>query len=193
MRTVATAVTTTQVKLTWQDNSTNERDFFIERCTGTAAACNASPELFSFLDWPAADATIYNDYTVAPNTTYSYRIKARGTTVDSAWSNTAQVTTTPSGKPAAPSQLNATSSLRFMRANVDLRWKDNSGNETAFVIERCKGSACTNFAAVGQTGANAVTWRDTNVARRAIYRYRVKARNASGDSGYSNIASTMTP
>ncbi len=190
---VATAVTTTQVKLTWLDNSTNERDFYIERCTGTAAACNASPELFSFLDWPLADATIYNDYTVSPNTTYSYRIKARGATVDSAWSNTAQVTTTPTGKPAAPSQLTATSTLRFMRANVDLRWRDNSGNETAFVIERCKGSSCTNFAAVGQTGANVVTWRDTSVARRAIYRYRVKARNASGDSGYSNISSTMTP
>ncbi|MBP1612374.1 MAG: fibronectin type repeat, repeat and LamG-like protein, partial [Acidobacteria bacterium] len=188
----ATAVTTTQVRLTWQDNSTNERDFYIERCTGTAAVCNARPELFSFLDWPAADATTYDDYMVDPNTTYSYRIKARGITVDSAWSNTAQVTTT-LGKPAAPGQLTATSSLRFVRANVELRWKDNSGNETAFVIERCKGSGCTNFAPVGQAAANAVTWRDTAVARRAIYRYRVKARNASGDSGYSNIAVTMTP
>jgi PKD repeat protein len=189
---VAKAVTTTQVRLTWQDNSSNERDFYIERCTGTAAVCNARPELFSFLDWPAANATTYDDYTVAPNATYSYRIKARGITVDSAWSNTAQVTTTV-GKPAAPSQLTATSVLRLGRANVDLRWKDNSSSETAFVIERCKGSGCTSFAVVGQTGANVVTWRDTGVARRAIYRYRVKARNASGDSGYSNIAVTMTP
>ncbi|MCU0223270.1 MAG: PKD domain-containing protein [Acidobacteria bacterium] len=189
---VATAASTTQVNLTWKDNSDNERDFYIERCTGTAAVCNASPELFSFLDWPAANATAYSDYMVSPNTTYSYRIKARGVTVDSGWSNTAQVTTSV-GRPAAPTQLTATSSLKFMRAVVDLRWKDNSGNETGFVVERCKGSGCTNFAVVAQPAANAVSWRDNGVARRAIYRYRVKARNGAGDSTYSNVATAMTP
>lgn len=79
------------------------------------------------------------------------------------------------------------------RAFVVLAWKDNSSNETAFIIERCVGTTCTNFAQVGQTGESLTTWRDSSVARRTTYRYRVKARNAAGDSAYSNIASATMP
>lgn len=38
-----------------------------------------------------------------------------------------------------------------------------------------------------------MSYVDLLVARFTTYRYRVKARNASGDSGYSNIVSVTTP
>jgi hypothetical protein len=76
---------------------------------------------------------------------------------------------------------------------VDLSWTDNSTGETSFVLERCQGSGCTSFGARAILGADATTYRDGSVARRTTYRYRIKARNGSGDSGYSNVASATTP
>jgi hypothetical protein len=73
-----------------------------------------------------------------------------------------------------------------------LNWSDNSGNETGFKIERCQGNNCTNFAQIGTVGANATSFPDTGLARNTWYRYRVRATNGSGDSGYSNIASDKT-
>ena len=40
------------------------------------------------------------------------------------------------------------------------KWRDNSNNETAFLIERAP-SGSSRFAQVGQTPANAVTWVET--------------------------------
>ena len=83
--------------------------------------------------------------------------------------------------------------MRRRIAYVDLSWTDNSTGETSLVLERCQGSSCTSFGVRATLGANTVTYRDGSVARHTAYRYRVKARNASGDSGYSNIASVTTP
>jgi hypothetical protein len=76
---------------------------------------------------------------------------------------------------------------------VDLTWTDTSTNESNFILERCTGSNCTNFAVRATLGANTTSYRDTGLARRTTYRYRVKARNSGGDSAYSNIASATTP
>ena len=91
--------------------------------------------------------------------------------------------------PAAPSGLTASLS----GAVVVLNWQDNSSNETAFYIERCEGSGCTNFAGLGAAWANVPTYNDYSVAAGRSYRYRVRAYNAGGYSPYSNIASIVTP
>ena len=81
---------------------------------------------------------------------------------------------------AAPSSLTASASS----GKVSLKWKDNSSNETAFLIERAP-SGTTNFAQVGQA-ADAITWSET--LSRATYLYRVRAFNSSTSrySAYSN-------
>ena len=53
--------------------------------------------------------------------------------------------------PAAPSGLTASPSGNL----VLLAWQDNSSNETAFSVERCAGSGCTNFAPFATQSANA--------------------------------------
>ena len=53
--------------------------------------------------------------------------------------------------PAPPSGLTATAASS---SQINLNWTDNATNETGFKIERCQGSACTNFAQIATVGAN---------------------------------------
>lgn len=61
------------------------------------------------------------------------------------------------------------------------------------VTDTAEGTSCTSFTLRATLGSNVTTFRDTSLARRTSYRYRVKARNGSGDSAYSNIAGATTP
>lgn len=76
---------------------------------------------------------------------------------------------------------------------VTLQWADNSGNESGFRIERCINNKCTNFVQIAQVGANVTSFVDTGLSGNKIYRYRVRAFNATGNSAYSNVAQVKTP
>jgi N-acetyl-anhydromuramyl-L-alanine amidase AmpD len=90
--------------------------------------------------------------------------------------------------PSAPSSLLATVSSA---SQINLAWTDNSGIETGFKVERSTSSG-SGFAQIGTTGANIKTYPSTGLAADTTYYYRVRAYNASGDSGYSNTANGHT-
>jgi titin len=98
-------------------------------------------------------------------------------------------TPTPPPTPNAPSNLTATD---FSSSQINLSWTDNSSNETGFSIERCTGNGCSNFAQIATVGVNTTTFPNTGLSRNTWYRYRVRAFNGSGNSGYSNIATAKT-
>ena len=81
--------------------------------------------------------------------------------------------------PAAPGALSAAA---FSHTQVDLAWTDNSSNESAFVVEREPVSGSGAFAEVGAVSAGVTTFRDGGLSPATAYRYRVRARNAAGDS-----------
>jgi hypothetical protein len=92
-----------------------------------------------------------------------------------------------SGAPAAPSNLRATA---ISSTEVDLDWDDNSSNETSFRVEaRADNEA---FQERGSVSANTKGTTITNLEPGTTYTFRVRARNANGDSLYSNQA-TATP
>jgi hypothetical protein len=104
---------------------------------------------------------------------------------------TSTPTATPgSSLPAAPSNLAASTSGR---TQVILSWADNSSNESGFRIERCAGSGCSNFAEIGTVGANVTSATNKGLSKNTWYSYRIRAYNASGNSGYSNTVSIKTP
>ncbi|WP_396167510.1 FISUMP domain-containing protein [Flavobacterium sp.] len=61
-----TVISTTQINLSWTDNSTNETGFKIERKTGSGT--------YAVVGTVNADVLTYNDLGLTPNTTYTYRI-----------------------------------------------------------------------------------------------------------------------
>jgi hypothetical protein len=178
---IATPFNATEIDLAWTDNSNNEAGFKIERCQGAGCAN------FIQIATVGANVTSYSNTGLSASTTYVYRVRAYNAGGDSDYSYTASATTlTP---PAAPSNLKATA---VSRTQINLTWTDNSNNEQTFAIERCKGASCINFAHIANVGADVRTFSNTNLSRNTTYRYRVRAYNKAGYSGYSNIATAKT-
>lgn len=83
--------------------------------------------------------------------------------------------------PAAPSLLLA---LPTPAGKIALAWTDNSSNESGFKIERSVDGLV--FSEIASVGPNKVSYHDT--APPGPSYYRVRAFNAAGHSGYSNLA-----
>jgi PKD repeat protein len=83
---------------------------------------------------------------------------------------------------AAPSNLTGSAG----RGSASLTWKDNSNNETGFHIERAV-SGSSNYAVVGNVGANATSYSES--VAKGNYSYRVQAYDTSTGrtSAYSNV------
>jgi fibronectin type 3 domain-containing protein len=190
-----------RVNLTWGDNSNKEAGFAIQRATDA----NFTVGLTTFN--VAANTTTYQDSTVARNGLYWYRVLAKGSPVgdlqtagfptmsaDSVSDPISIQVGAVQGTPNAPTNLTATLQTG---PQVSLTWRDNATNETGFVVERCTGTGCTNFAQIAVAGprnnTGNVTYVDTTVAAGNIYSYQVKAVNGSGSSAPSNTASVNVP
>jgi len=74
-----------QLTLTWQDNSTNESNFGVERRTGTSGT-------YGQIALVAANTTAYVDTSVTPGVTYCYRVNALNSAGASAYTNEACAT-----------------------------------------------------------------------------------------------------
>jgi hypothetical protein len=72
-------------------------------------------------------------------------------------------------------------------AQLTLTWQDNAGGTAAFEIERSPGQT-GEYTRMATTGAGAIHYADTTVPAGAPFCYRVRAVNAGGASGYSNVA-----
>jgi titin len=97
-------------------------------------------------------------------------------------------TSTPVSAPAAPSNLTATA---VSGSQIDLAWTDNASTEGAFEVWR--GTSPGTGQRIATLGANTVRFSDFGVLPATTYYYSVRARNASGVSPYSNVASATTP
>ena len=87
----ATAVSFQEVKLTWQENSTDETGFRIQRRVGSSAR-------WIEIGTTDANVTMFSDAGLEPSTTYHYRVRALKKLVPSAFSNEA-IATTPRALP----------------------------------------------------------------------------------------------
>ncbi len=91
--------------------------------------------------------------------------------------------------PSAPASL-ATSKLTATSAV--LTWTNTARNATRLVVERCKGSRCTGFVAIATLPSDTAHFSDATLARRTMYRWRVRSGNAKGLSVASNVVTATT-
>ena len=99
----AEAVSSNEIDLTWEDNSSNEDLFVVRRST------KFNMGTFDEFTVPA-DSTFYSDTTVDPATTYYYRVKARNGGGDSQFTNKASATTFTIASPTPTPTATATAS-----------------------------------------------------------------------------------
>jgi len=127
---IASAVSSSQINLSWSDRSNNEEGFKIERKKGSSG---------TYINIKTVGANIrqYQDKGLEANTTYYYRVRAYNSMGHSNYSNEAS-TTTAGTIPVPPTSLQASA---VSQSQINLSWNDNSNNEQGFNLERKKGAS----------------------------------------------------
>ncbi len=177
----AASIGASHIELVWKDNSANESGFKVERSTGASTT-------FKVIAGLGENITTFTDSLLEPATLYKYRVKAFNNSGNSGYSNMLSVTTAARTAIAAPTELTATA---VSASQIDLKWRDNSDNETGFKIERAAGTEGT-FKVIGSVGAGKTVFEDTKLAPFTSYRYRIRAVNASHSSDYSKVVTATT-
>lgn len=174
------------VNLAWQDRSSNETGFEIQRRRG------ADP--FETLAILGPNVTSFADQAVGAGP-YTYRIrsfaKVLAFTRYSGFSPEASATVVIALVPAPPTDLLA---KVLSSTQIALSWNDASGNEGGFKVERSTGGG--PWAVVGTVGAGVTSFTDSGLTP-GTHNYRVRAYLSFGGmthySAYSNEAAvTLT-
>jgi len=176
---VASAVSTTSVRLTWGDNSNNETGFQILRRKGTTGG-------FSAVATVGPNVKLFTDSNLAASTSYSYEVVALNGKVTSKTSNIA--TTSTMSPPVAPAGLTATS---VSPTSVQLHWADRSNNETGFQILKSLGSSKA-WTVAGRVAANATGFLVSGLSANTPYTFEVVAQGSANTSATSGTATATT-
>ena len=177
----ASNITNTSVNLSWTASSGSVTSYQIERCTG--ATCT------TFAQVGTSTTPSFSNTGLTAATTYRYRVRAVNSAGNSAYSAITNVTTTggTTQPPGTPGNLSASGTTS---SSTNLSWGASSGTVSAYEIERATGATSTTFAQVGTS--TTTSFSNTGLAANTTYRYRVRATNSGGSSGYSNIVNVTT-
>ena len=178
----ALAQSSTMVVLHWQDNSSNETGFGIERKQSPYGGWGA-------LGTVAANVVQYNDTTAQPSINYVYRVLAYNNNGKSTYSNelTAQLPLGATG-PLPPTNLTAMQSLP---GSIQLSWQKPLCTVIWYKIT-CSGEKFP-AAVIGNVGSDKTTFVDTRPEPGQLYTYSIKTSNSLGDSAPSATVSAGLP
>lgn len=186
------ATSPNSITLNWNDNS-RETGFTIMR----QRRGNTSWEKIAMV---GPDTPTYTDQNLAPSTTYTYCVCAFDNAGDSDPSNDVRVVTlddrglTP--KPAPPSNLeiSALPMGTFGRyGQLELRWRDNSANESGFEIWRLNGAMKAEWELLTILPADTRSFLNTGLTVESNYSYRVASFNGAGRSMAEDTISAIVP
>lgn len=175
---VASAISETQINISWNDDSDNETGFEIERSTDNTNS-------WSQITTVGSNIETYENTDLSSNTTYYYRIRAYNSAGNSNYSNSASAQTHLGlTQPASASSLTVEATSP---TSCNLNWTDESSNETGFIIERQHLTISGNWEVVDYVGENITTYTHTGI-NETWPAYRIIA-YADLNSGPSNVAS----
>ena len=191
----AAAVSHERINLSWQDASTNESGYELQRST-------TGPAGFAFLTTTPPGITTYSEVSLTPATEYCYRVRAYRITgkktTYSAFSNTACAKTQdapapppPPPGPAAPSGTNARPAGSLVHS-AQITWTDNSADENGFRVERAP-TVDGPWALVTTTYRDNSSHIDYGQPMEQQLCYRVVAFYTAGGESPSNVDCTYLP
>lgn len=176
----ATVLSNRTVELTWNDESAQETAIGVDRAIGSP------PGAWTRIATLAADETDYVDSTVAPDTTYSYRLQA--TYAGGPFAPTGPVSVrTPPGDPdpSQPVVRNGT--------DVTLEWAPSTGTQTSYEVQRGIGFPGQDFQLIATLPGDRTSFVDSTTQPETTYSYRIRAVNESGPSEWSAEIRVRTP
>ena len=185
---VTSGVSSTQITVTWSAATDNVgvTNYTLERCAGVG--CN------TFAPIVTQAGVSFTDSSLAPSTSYSYRVRATDAAGNaSAYSATATAATSAAPDTQAPTAPGMPVTSGLSSTQITVSWTASTDNVgvTSYTLERCAGVGCSSFAAIAtQSG---LSFTDTGLAPSTSYSYRVTATDAAGNaSAYSAIATAVT-
>jgi len=154
------AAPATAINVRWQDNATNEDNYYVERSTDGVSWLQVARL--------ASSTTSYTDSGLASSRAYSYRVRASNAAGFSGYSNVATASTAaaPTAPPSAPASPSPASGITNVRTSVNLRWTC-SGAESYTVyfgpsstpLQYATGLTSPSLAVSGLKGGTTYYWR----------------------------------
>ena len=171
----AASTASTQINLSWTNNSATETGFNIDRSTDGIH--------FTQVATVGASSTTYSDSGLAELTKYYYEVQAFNTSGGSAFSNVANATT----PILAPSALAATT---VSGSQINLSWTNHSSVATGVDIDRSTDDL--NWTQIATVGSTVTNYSNTGLTSGTEYFYEVQAFKGATTSAFSNIANAAT-
>lgn len=171
----ATSAGSTQINLTWTDNSNDEVGFKLQ--------ISLDQSTWNTIYTAQAGETSYSNTGLNSTTTYYYRVFAYNDIGNSDYTNIVNAKTFLS----APINLTATVPTGLY---VELNWTNTDASTVGYEIERKEGSSKT-WIQIATTTVNKTTYDDENVISGVNYDYRVRSYNGDGNSDYSDVATQL--
>ena len=169
----ATAVSTSQINLVWQDNSGDETGFRIERKTGVSGS-------YAQIASVSAGVTSYSNTRLTSNTTYYYRVRAYNLGGNSNYSSETYNTTLPP-PPSSPSLTSPANRANGVSVTPTLQWNPSSGAATYNV--QISTSSSFSSTIVSATGISATAYTvSTPLNHSTRYYWRVAAVGPTGST-----------
>lgn len=174
----ASALSSSQILLTWSTAATGIIRFHLERRTSTTSYVEISQ--------PAPSLLSVTDTGLLPATSYFYRLGVETAGGLSAYSNEVTATTPVPLQP--PSNVTI---LVISTSEIDLSWTNPTVPFLRTHIER--GTPVSAYSEIASVSSSSTTYRDVGVVSSTTYFYRLRTEDASGFSSYSTALSVSTP
>jgi fibronectin type 3 domain-containing protein len=183
----AIVISSTQINLSWtaSTSSVGIQNYVVQRCQ--SAGC------VNFSQVGTSTTTTYNDAGLTGGTSYSYQVNAVDALGNQGPNSTPPATATTNTSvppPTAPTNVTATA---ISTSQINLSWtaSTSSAGIKNYVVQRCAGAACSNFATVASP--TTTSFSDTGLGGGISYSYQVSAIDTLNQPGpNSSPAATAT-
>ena len=139
-------------------------NYLIERCDG--AGCS------NFAQIGTSATTTFSNTGLTASTSYSYRVRATDAANNlSGYSNIASATTSAAPDTQAPTAPSGFGATAASSTQINLSWTASTDNVgvTNYLIERCQGAGCSNFAQIATSARHDVQQHGSHCFDRLRY------------------------